>query len=246
MELRLDGKVALVTGASKGIGRAIAATFAAAGAQVMISSRKIDALEAAAAQMPGEVAVFAANAGDLDAASACVDATVERFGGIDILVNNAATNPHMGPTLSIEAPQFDKIVEVNLRGPLFWTKAAWNASMKDRPGGSVINISSIGGLSVESSIGNYNVSKAGLIHLTRTLAKELAPTVRVNAIAPGLVKTDMARALWEQGEEAIASMIPARRLGETDDIANAALFLASDAASWVCGHTLVVDGGMLL
>lgn len=212
----------------------------------MISSRKIDALEAAAAQMPGEVAVFAANAGDLDAASACVDATVERFGGIDILVNNAATNPHMGPTLSIEAPQFDKIVEVNLRGPLFWTKAAWNASMKDRPGGSVINISSIGGLSVESSIGNYNVSKAGLIHLTRTLAKELAPTVRVNAIAPGLVKTDMARALWEQGEEAIASMIPARRLGETDDIANAALFLASDAASWVCGHTLVVDGGMLL
>ena len=246
MELRLDGKVALVTGASKGIGRAIAATFAAAGAQVMISSRKIDALEAAAAQMPGEVAVFAANAGELDAASACVDATVERFGGIDILVNNAATNPHMGPTLSIEAPQFDKIVEVNLRGPLFWTKAAWNASMKDRPGGSVINISSIGGLSVESSIGNYNVSKAGLIHLTRTLAKELAPTVRVNAIAPGLVKTDMARALWEQGEEAIASMIPARRLGETDDIANAALFLASDAASWVCGHTLVVDGGMLL
>ena len=212
----------------------------------MISSRKIDALEAAAAQMPGEVAVFAANAGELDAASACVDATVERFGGIDILVNNAATNPHMGPTLSIEAPQFDKIVEVNLRGPLFWTKAAWNASMKDRPGGSVINISSIGGLSVESSIGNYNVSKAGLIHLTRTLAKELAPTVRVNAIAPGLVKTDMARALWEQGEEAIASMIPARRLGETDDIANAALFLASDAASWVCGHTLVVDGGMLL
>ncbi|HPB44928.1 MAG TPA: SDR family oxidoreductase [Microthrixaceae bacterium] len=246
MELRLDGKVALVTGASKGIGRAIAATFAAAGAQVMISSRKIDALEAAAAQMPGEVAVFAANAGDLDAASACVDATVERFGGIDILVNNAATNPHMGPTLSIEAPQFDKIVEVNLRGPLFWTKAAWNASMKDRPGGSVINISSIGGLSVESSICNYNVSKAGLIHLTRTLANELAPTVRVNAIAPGLVKTDMARALWEQGEEAIASMIPARRLGETDDIANAALFLASDAASWVCGHTLVVDGGMLL
>ena len=212
----------------------------------MISSRKIDALEAAAAQMPGEVAVFAANAGDLDAASACVDATVERFGGIDILVNNAATNPHMGPTLSIEAPQFDKIVEVNLRGPLFWTKAAWNASMKDRPGGSVINISSIGGLSVESSICNYNVSKAGLIHLTRTLANELAPTVRVNAIAPGLVKTDMARALWEQGEEAIASMIPARRLGETDDIANAALFLASDAASWVCGHTLVVDGGMLL
>ena len=246
MELRLDGKVALVTGASKGIGREIAAAYAAAGAQVMISSRKQDALEAARASMTGEVEVFAANAGDLDAARACVDATVERFGGIDILVNNAATNPYMGPTIDIDPSRHDKTIEVNLRAPLFWSQFAWHASMKERPGGSIINIASIGGLSVEPSIGNYNVTKAALIHLTKTLAKELAPTVRVNAIAPGLVKTDMARALWESDEEAVAKYITMKRLGEPADIANAALFLASDAASWICGHTLVVDGGMLL
>ena len=246
MELRLDGKVALVTGASKGIGREIAAAYAAAGARVMISSRKQDALESARASMTGEVEVFAANAGDLDAAQACVDATVERFGGIDILVNNAATNPYMGPTIDIDPSRHDKTIEVNLRAPLFWSQFAWHASMKERPGGSIINIASIGGLSVEPSIGNYNVTKAALIHLTKTLAKELAPTVRVNAIAPGLVKTDMARALWESDEEAVSKYITMKRLGEPADIANAALFLASDAASWICGHTLVVDGGMLL
>ena len=242
MELRLDGKVALVTGASKGIGREIAAAYAAAGARVMISSRKQDALESARASMTGEVEVFAANAGDLDAAQACVDATVERFGGIDILVNNAATNPYMGPTIDIDPSRHDKTIEVNLRAPLFWSQFAWHASMKERPGGSIINIASIGGLSVEPSIGNYNVTKAALIHLTKTLAKELAPTVRVNAIAPGLVKTDMARALWESDEEAVSKYITMKRLGEPADIANAALFLASDAASWICGHTLVVDG----
>lgn len=246
MDLRLDGKVALVTGASKGIGKEIAATFAAAGARVMISSRKLDALEAARSTMDGEVEVFEANAGNLESAQACVAATVERFGGIDILVNNAATNPYMGPTIDIDSSRYDKIVEVNMKAPLFWSQYAWHASMKDRPGGSIINVASIGGLSVESSIGNYNVTKAGLIHLTKTLAKELAPTVRVNALAPGLVKTDMARALWEADEEGIAQHITMKRLGEPGDLANAALFLASDAASWICGHTLVVDGGMLL
>jgi NAD(P)-dependent dehydrogenase (short-subunit alcohol dehydrogenase family) len=246
MELRLDGKVALVTGASKGIGKAIAASMAAAGAQVMISSRKADALEAARAEMDGDIEIFEANAGSLDAAQACVSATVERFGGIDILVNNAATNPYMGPTLDIDPSRHDKIVEVNQRAPLFWSQYAWHASMKDRPGGSIINIASIGGLTIETSIGNYNVSKAALIHLTKTLAKELAPTVRVNGIAPGLVKTDMARALWESNEDAVAQHVPVHRLGEPQDIANAALFLASDAGSWICGHILVVDGGMML
>jgi len=246
MDLRLDGKVALVTGASKGIGRAIAAAFAEAGAQVMISSRKQDALDDARATMAGEVESFAANAGDLEQAKACVDATVERFGRVDILVNNAATNPYLGPTVDIDLARWEKTVRVNLTAPLFWTQFAWHASMKERSGGSVINIASIGGLSVESSIGNYNVTKAALIHQTRTLAKELAPRVRVNAIAPGLVKTDMARALWEPDEIGIASHITMRRLGEPDDIAAAALFLASDAASWICGHTLIVDGGMLL
>ena len=246
MDLSLDGKVALVTGASKGIGRTIAAAFAEAGAQVMISSRKQDALDDARATMAGEVESFAANAGDLEQAKACVDATVERFGRVDILVNNAATNPYLGPTVDIDLARWEKTVRVNLTAPLFWTQFAWHASMKERSGGSVINIASIGGLSVESSIGNYNVTKAALIHQTRTLAKELAPRVRVNAIAPGLVKTDMARALWEPDEIGIASHITMRRLGEPDDIAAAALFLASDAASWICGHTLIVDGGMLL
>jgi NAD(P)-dependent dehydrogenase (short-subunit alcohol dehydrogenase family) len=250
VELRLDGKVALVTGASKGIGKAMAAGFAEAGAQVMISSRKAEALDAARAEIvaatPGaDVEIFAANAGDLDAADACISATMERFGALDILVNNAATNPYMGPTIDIDPSRWQKIVDVNLTAPLFWTQKAWNAVMKER-GGSVINISSIGGLSVDTSIGNYNVSKAALIHQTKMLAKELAPQVRVNAIAPGLVKTDMARALWEPNEAGMARIVPAGRLGEPVDIANAAVFLASDAASWIVGHTLVVDGGMLL
>ena len=251
MDLRLDGKVALVTGASKGIGKAIATAMATSGAQVMISSRKLDALDAARAEIERdagvdvEIEVFEANAGNLDAAEACVHATLERFGGLDILVNNAATNPYMGPTIDIDPARFDKINEVNLRAPLFWTQFAWRHAMKEH-GGSVINVASIGGISIETSIGNYNVSKAGLIHQTKTLAKDLAPSVRVNAIAPGLVKTDMARALWEPNEEAVARAVPMRRLGEPADIGGAAVFLASDAASWITGTTMVVDGGMLL
>lgn len=245
MDLRLDGKVALVTGASRGIGAATAAALAASGARVMLSSRKHDALEATAAGIDGETAVFAANAGDPEQAEACVAATVEAFGAIDILVNNAATNPYLGPTLGISGPQFDKTVQVNWKGPLVWSRLVWEASMARR-GGSIVNVASIGGLSVEPSIGVYNGTKAALLHLTRTLAAELAPTVRVNAVAPGLVKTDMARALWERDEEAIAARMPLRRLGEPDDIAAAVVFLASDAASWITGHTLVVDGGVLL
>jgi NAD(P)-dependent dehydrogenase (short-subunit alcohol dehydrogenase family) len=246
MELRLDGKVAVVTGASKGIGRAIAGALAASGAQVMLSSRKADALAAAAADMDGDVATFAAHAGHPEEAEACIAATVERFGGIDILVNNAATNPYQGPTLDIDLARFDKTVEVNWRGPLVWVQAARRQGLGTRPGASVLNIASIGGLSVEPSIGIYNGTKAALLHLTRTLALEMAPDVRVNALAPGLVKTDMARALWEPHEVAAAAHVPMRRLGEPADIASAAVFLCSDAASWVTGSTLVVDGGMLL
>jgi NAD(P)-dependent dehydrogenase (short-subunit alcohol dehydrogenase family) len=245
MELRLDGKVAIVTGASRGIGRAVAATYAAAGATVVLSSRKQEALEEAAAGMDGEVACIAAHAGHPDEIERCVATTVERFGRVDILVNNAATNPYMGRTIDIDLGRYDKTFEVNLRGVHVWIQEAWRQSMSEH-GGSVLNMSSIGGLSVETSIGIYNVTKAAVIHLTRTLALELAPKVRVNAIAPGLVKTDMARALWEPDEEGMARMMPLQRLGEPQDIANAALFLASDAASWITGETLVVDGGMLL
>ena len=245
MDIRLDGQVALVTGASRGIGKAIATVLAASGATVVLSSRKQDALEAAAAEIDGETSVFAANAGDPDQAAAAVAHTVDTFGRVDILVNNAATNPYMGPSIDIDLPRYDKTWDVNLRGPLVWTQECWKAWMRDH-GGAVINIASIGGLSVEPGIGIYNVTKAALLHLTRTLAQEMAPAVRVNAVAPGLVKTDMARGLWEQHEAAIAARMPLHRLGEPEDIARAVLFLASDLSAWVTGTTIVVDGGALL
>jgi len=245
VEITLKGKVALVTGASRGIGKAIAKAYADAGASVVLSSRKQDALDAAVAEIGGEVDTFAAHAGDPEQAAAAVAHCMERFGAVDILVNNAATNPYFGPAMDIDLARYDKTWEVNLRGALVWTQEAWRASMAER-GGSVINIASVGGMSVEPAIGIYNTTKAALIHLTKNLAAELAPGVRVNAIAPGLVKTDMARALWEPGEERIAASMPLARLGEPEDIANAALYLVSDLASWVTGHTLVVDGGALL
>ena len=245
-DVSLHGKTAVVTGASRGIGAAIAASYAAAGANVMLSSRKADALDEVAATIPGgNVATFAANAGEPEQAEACIQATVDRFGVVDILVNNAATNPYMGPSIDIDLGRYDKTLQVNLRGPLVWTQAAWQASMRAR-GGVVINVASIGGIRGEPGIGIYNTSKAALIHLTETLAAELAPGVRVNALPPGLVKTYFARALWEPAEDAVAARIPLRRLGEPEDIAHAALFLASDLASWITGHTLVVDGGALV
>ncbi|MGZ4715996.1 MAG: SDR family oxidoreductase [Acidimicrobiales bacterium] len=249
MDLRLDGRVALVTGASRGIGKAIAAELAANGAAVMLSSRKIADLEAAAAEIRADtgadVDVFAANAGEPDQAEACVAATMTRFGRVDILVNNAATNPYMGPVMGIDTGRFDKTVAVNWRGPLVWSQAAWRASMQEH-GGVIINIASIGGLSAEPSIGIYNGTKAAVMHLTRTLALELSPGVRVLGIAPGLVKTNMAKALWEPNEEAIARHTPVGRLGEPSDIANVAAFLCSDAASWMTGTTVIVDGGATL
>lgn len=243
MELRLDGKVALVTGASRGIGRATALALATSGAKVMLSSRKQQDLEAVAAEIGDDQAgVFAANAGDTDAAAACVAATVERFGSVDILVNNAATNPYFGRAIDIDLPRYDKTWEVNVRGMLVWTQEAYKASMAQR-GGCVVNMASVGGMGVSAGIGIYNTTKAAVIHLTKNLAGELGPGVRVNAVAPGLVKTDMARALWEANEAAIARNTPLGRLGEPDDIANMVVFLASDAASWITGQVMVVDGG---
>jgi NAD(P)-dependent dehydrogenase (short-subunit alcohol dehydrogenase family) len=241
----LAGRVALVTGASRGIGRATATRLVEQGATVVLSSRKQEALQEAAATMDGDVDVVAAHAGRPEEIRACVATVVERHGRLDILVNNAATNPYMGPSIDIDLARWDKTFEVNLRGLHVWTQEAWRQSMATT-GGSVVNISSIGGMVVEPSIGIYNVTKAAVIHLTRTLAKELAPGVRVNAVAPGLVKTDMARALWEGNEAVLGEHVPLGRLGEVDDIAAAVLFLVSDAASWITGEVLVVDGGMRL
>jgi NAD(P)-dependent dehydrogenase (short-subunit alcohol dehydrogenase family) len=225
--LDLTGKVALVTGASKGIGAAIARIYAEHGAAVMLSSRKIEALEATAATIEGETAVFAANAGRPDEAQACVAATIARFGGLDILVNNAAANPYYGPTIDIDLSRFDKIIEVNLRGPLVWTQEAWKQAMSER-GGAVINVVSVGGLKYGGPIGAYDMSKAA------------------NALAPGLVKTDFARALWEPGGDQQRWPWALQRLGEPLDIARAALYLVSELASWVTGEVTVVDGGGLI
>ncbi len=245
MDIRLDGKAAVVTGASKGIGLAIARGLAEAGADVLLSSRKADQLERAAATLEGAVGKVSwrvAHAGDPEQAQACLEAALEEFGRLDILVNNAATNPHFGPMLEIDRARAQKTLEVNQLGLLAWCQSAWRLSMADH-GGTIVNIASVGGLGPEPGIGWYNATKAAVIHLTRQLAYELAPGVRVNAVAPGLVKTDFARALWERGEDQISQKIPLRRLGLPDDIASAAVFLASDAASWITGHVLVVDGG---
>jgi NAD(P)-dependent dehydrogenase (short-subunit alcohol dehydrogenase family) len=246
MDLDLTGKTALVTGASRGIGLAIATRFAQAGAKVMLSSRTAEDLAEAASGIvasgvPGaHIDWRAAHVGRPEDAQACVAAVVARFGGVDILVNNAGTNPYFGPMLDIDLVRAQKTFEVNQLSVLTWTAAAVKAGLR----GSVINMASVGGLGVESNIGWYNVTKAAVLHITRQLSYELAPDVRVNALAPGLVKTRLAAALWEgPGEERIAARIPLRRLGVPDDVASAALFLASEASSWVTGQTLVVDGG---
>ena len=241
MEISLRGKTALVTGASRGIGKAIAKSFVDAGAQVMLTSRKEDALRAAANEMDGETEIFAANAGDIEQGQACVDATMKRFGKIDILVNNAATNPYYGDTLGVDSSRFDKTFQVNLKGPLFWSQAVWNASMQKNPG-VILNIASVGGLRAERGLGVYNLTKAAVIHLTSQLACELGKT-RVVGIAPGLVKTLFASVLIENVGDKLAAALPTKRLGEPQDIANLALFLCSDLASWITGETYVIDGG---
>lgn len=251
MDNSLIGKTALITGSSRGIGLAIARAFVEAGASVMLTSRKAGGLaeakatiDAAKGEASGEVAWHVANAGDRVQGEECVAATVDRFGSLDILVNNAATNPYYGPMIDIDPDRADKTIRVNQSGYLEWIQAAWRARMSDH-GGVVLNLASIGGLSVEPGIGWYNVTKAAVIHLTSQLAGELGPQVRVNALAPGLVRTEFARTLWEQGGDRIISHLPLRRLGEPEDIAHAALFLCSDAASWITGHTLVIDGGAM-
>jgi NAD(P)-dependent dehydrogenase (short-subunit alcohol dehydrogenase family) len=249
MNTNMDGKVALITGGSKGIGKAIAAAFVEAGATVVISSRKAEALENACDELnairANSASWVVANAGDAAQAQACVSEVMARNGRVDVLVNNAATNPYMGPILDIDASRAAKTVEVNQYGCILWSRLVRDAWMAEH-GGSILNIASIGGLSVDGGIGYYNVTKAAVLHLTRNMAAELAPAIRVNSIAPGLVKTDMAKVLWEKHEASISARLPMKRLGEPQDIADAALFLCSDAASWITGVNLVVDGGALL
>ncbi len=248
MVARLEGTTALVTGGSAGIGFGIAKVFLEEGANVMITSRKAERCEEAAAELahlPGQVAWRVSHVGDPEQGAAVMDETINHFGALDVLVNNAATNPWNGPTIDVDASRLDKTYEVNLRGPLLWTQIAWNRWMKEH-GGCIINISSVGGLTTSRDLGVYCMFKSSLIHLTRQLGAELGPQVRVNCIAPGLIKTDFARVLWEgeRGQE-VADSYPLKRLGEPEDIGRAALYLAADA-HWMTGQTMVVDGGEIV
>jgi NAD(P)-dependent dehydrogenase (short-subunit alcohol dehydrogenase family) len=244
---RLDGKVALVTGGSRGIGKGIARAYVEAGAQVMITSRKAESCEATATELGDSVQWEAGHIGKTEDAERVIDATIERLGRLDILVNNAATNPYAGPTIDVDRPRWEKTLEINLTAPLVWTQLAWQRTLKEN-GGAVINISSVGGLATNAILGVYDITKAALIHLTKQLAAELGPQVRVNAIAPGLIKTDFARVLWEgdRGDD-VAKAYPLKRLGEPADVGAAALYLADDESSgWITGHTIVLDGGGII
>jgi NAD(P)-dependent dehydrogenase (short-subunit alcohol dehydrogenase family) len=247
MDSGLAGKVAVVTGASRGIGAATALALVREGAAVTLSSRSQEALDEVAAHLRAQVPharvlARAAHVADADAAQAVVEATVAEHGSLDVLVNNAGTNPYFGPLADLDQARAEKIVQVNQWAPVLWTQLAWKAWMAEH-GGSVVNISSVGGLLTEPGIGWYNASKAALMHLTRQLAVEMAPGVRVNAVAPGVVRTHLARALWENYEDALTAALPLRRIGEPDDIADAVLFLAGRASRWMTGQTMVVDGG---
>ena len=247
----LSGKVAIVTGASRGIGEAIALALAGAGAKVVVSSRKQEAVDAVAAQIctaGGEATAIAAHTGDAAAVEALVAATVDAYGGVDIVVNNAATNPHFGPVLTAEESHWDKTFDVNVKGYLRLIKACV-PSMQARGGGKIINMASIAGKTPQPGMGVYCVTKAGVIMLTEVLAAELAPlNVQVNAIAPGFVKTKFSAAIWadEQLNTATLAAIPQQRMAEPEEIAGIALYLASPASSFTTGATILVDGGQAI
>jgi len=245
MDVRVDGKVAVVTGASRGIGEAIAAELLAAGAKgVTITSRKEPNITEAAARLDDDrVLAVVARADSEAAADATVKQTIERFGGLDILINNAGTNPAAGNLSDVDLGAVAKTWEVNQLGPLLWARAAWNQAMAAH-GGAIVNIASVGGMRVGPVIGAYNISKAAVIHMTYQLAHEMAPGVRVNAVAPSVVRTRLAAALWEGVEEHTADAHPLKRIGEPEDIARSVVFLASEAASWITGVGLPVDGGV--
>ncbi|HEX5695476.1 MAG TPA: SDR family oxidoreductase [Acidimicrobiia bacterium] len=249
MQVSVEGKVVLVTGASRGIGQATALEFALSGASgITITSRRPENIETARGELieqgvdPDRLLALPARADSEEAAEETLQRTVERFGSCDILVNNAGTNPSAGTLMEVDLGALDKTWAVNQRAPLLWVRAAYKASMEAN-GGSVVNVASVGGLRPSRITGAYNISKAGLVHMTRQLAHELAPTIRVNAVAPAVVKTRLSEMLW-QDEEAAASMHPLHRLGTPEDVARAIVFLASDAADWMTGVILPVDGGM--
>jgi len=246
--LRLTGKTAIITGASKGIGEAIAEALGRAGARVVVSSRKQEAVETVAERFRKagiDATAIAANAGKTDELERLVQQTTKAYAGIDILVNNAAANPVFGPVEDTEPWAFQKIMDVNVKGPFELAKLAL-PSMRARGGGAIINISSIGGLSPEPQLGIYSVSKAALISLTKVLAKEWGPYgIRANVICPGLIKTKFSEALWsnEHIVKHMTSQLPIARIGTVEEIAGLALLLAAPASSYCTGAVFTADGG---
>jgi NAD(P)-dependent dehydrogenase (short-subunit alcohol dehydrogenase family) len=245
----IRGKVAIVTGSSRGIGEAIARRLAEAGVRVVISSRKQDVLDQMADEMKAdglEVFPVAAHNGDKAALRNLVDRTVERHGTVDILINNAATNPHFGPILEAEDSMWQKTFEVNVMGNFWLTQAAVEV-MRGNGGGKIINVASVNGLRPGRFQGVYSVTKAAVINLTQTLAMELASeNIQVNAIAPGLIKTKFAQAIWDNDMllQGILDRTPQGRIGDPDDIAGLALYLAAPASNFATGQVFVVDGGL--
>jgi NAD(P)-dependent dehydrogenase (short-subunit alcohol dehydrogenase family) len=247
--LQLSGKVAIVTGASRGIGEAIAKCLASHGAKVVLASRKIDGLTRVAEEINargGEAIPIACHTGQPEQVEKLVADTVARLGKVDILVNNAATNPHFGPMLSIDWPAWDKTFEVNVKGYFAATRAVSRHLIERGAPGSIVNVASVVGFIGSPMQGVYAMTKAAVISMTKTLAMELGSAgIRVNAIAPGLIDTKFAAALTQNEEilNMVLSRTALKRVGQPDDIAGAALYLSSDASQYLTGHTLVVDGG---
>lgn len=244
----LSGKVAIITGGSRGIGQAIAEAYARRGAKVVVSSRKQEGVDAVAESIRaagGDALGIAAHNGDKAACRALVEATMSAYGRVDILVNNAATNPHFGALLDAEDSMWQKTFEVNVMGN-FWLTQAVVPHMRAQGSGKIINVASINGLRPGQMQGIYSATKAAIINMTQTLAMELASdNIQVNAIAPGLVKTKFARVLWETDmiREAAIARTPAGRIGEPEDIAGIAVYLAAAASNFATGQVFIIDGG---
>lgn len=247
MSERLTGKTAIVTGASRGIGLAIAERLVSDGARVVITARNQEALDEAVAQLGGpDVAIgVAGHADDVEHQAAVVARAIESFGSADLLVNNTGINPTYGPLMDIDLDAARKIVEVNCIAAVSWAQQVHRGWMGEA-GGAIVNVASVAGLRPAPGIAFYGASKAMLIHLTEELAVELGPDIRVNAVAPAVVKTKFATALYEGKEEQVAAAYPLKRLGVPDDIGGVVAFLLSDDAAWMTGQTLTVDGGVLL